>query len=74
MMLERGAHSNWAKNFTPDHRLDRSFDRKVYTSFEKADARHDRMQNLRYEDIFSPLFVLYCEKRSRKEHTLWLNN
>src|SRR5258708_6459755 len=47
MMLERGAHSNWAKNFTPDHRLDRSFDRKVYTSFEKTDARHDRVQNLR---------------------------
>jgi hypothetical protein len=29
---------------------------------------------VRYEDSFSPLFVVVCEKRRKKEETLWLNN
>src|SRR5256885_5791551 len=29
---------------------------------------------VRYQDSFLPLFVVVWEKRSRKEHMLWLNN
>ena len=26
------------------------------------------------QDIFSPLFVLHCEKKRKEEETVWLNN